>query len=403
MLISPLMQPILGIGYGAGVNDFGLIRSAARSLLIFAVLSVLTSALYFMASPLSQAQSELLARTTPTLWDVLIAFFGGCAGIVAQTRREESNVLPGAAIATALMPPLCTVGYGLATQNWSYVGGALYLFAINAFFIALSTYVFVKLLAFPSIENANPALQKRAHVAIVIGVFALVLPSAYLAYGLVRDQVFITSSKQVLHTLETQPGAIMLTKDVDVRERRIAVTLGGTPLAPTLQAQLNAQLRRDGFPAAQLVLRTIGDEKIDLTMLREQLRREFKTGTLVKMEERDTKLDELNLQLAKLNESKKSSTQIIRELLAEYPSIKHISVGEVAKVTRTDPNPAQVLMVVVESEPVLAGTDLERIKAGLAVRLPDTIVELVQQAGTPPKQTAVARKRTSRHDSKAVL
>ena len=110
MLISPLMGPLLAIGYGAGISDYRLIRSAARSLLIFVAISLLTSSLYFLLSPLSQAQTELMARTTPTLWDVLIAFFGGCAGIVAQTRRGASTIVPGAAIATALMPPLCTAG-----------------------------------------------------------------------------------------------------------------------------------------------------------------------------------------------------------------------------------------------------------------------------------------------------
>jgi uncharacterized hydrophobic protein (TIGR00271 family) len=119
MLISPLMRPILGVGYGAAISDFALIRTSLRSLLIFAALSILTSTLYFLASPLTQPQSELVARTTPNLWDVLIAFFGGCAGIIAQTRREESTVIPGAAIATALMPPLCTTGYG-GRRRWTW-------------------------------------------------------------------------------------------------------------------------------------------------------------------------------------------------------------------------------------------------------------------------------------------
>jgi uncharacterized hydrophobic protein (TIGR00271 family) len=131
MLISPLMGPIIGLGYAAGINDSELIRRAFRSLTIFVLISLATSTAYFLITPLSQPQSELLARTTPTLWDVLIAFFGGAAGIVALTRKEISNVFPGVAIATALMPPLCTAGYGLANGNLAYFAGAFYLFAIN--------------------------------------------------------------------------------------------------------------------------------------------------------------------------------------------------------------------------------------------------------------------------------
>lgn len=393
MLISPLMQPILGIGYGAGVSDFRLIRSAARSLLIFAALSMLTSTLYFLASPLSQAQSELLARTTPSLWDVLIAFFGGGAAVVAQTRRDESNVLPGAAIATALMPPLCTAGYGLATGNWHYLGGALYLFLINAFFIALATFLFVKLLAFPQHEEADPVLQRRAHVAIVLGVLALAVPSGYLAYSLVRDQLFIASSKQVLQRLEAEPGAIVLTKDVAVRARTIAVTLGGDALAPAVQQQLQAQLRHDGFPQARLTLRHVGSEKVDLAALREQLRRDIYASTVGELEQRTAKLDALNLQLLKLQESKSEQAQIIREALAQYPAIKRISVGDGTAVGRADPAPAAVLLVVLESDPVLAESDLARIRAGLAVRLPGSTVQLVQQDGAPPKPAPARRKR----------
>ena len=127
MLISPLMGPIVGMGYGAAVSDVKLIRLAMRNMLIFIVISLFTATLYFLITPLQQAQSELLARTQPTLWDVLIAFFGGSAGVVAITRKEVSNVVPGVAIATALMPPLCTAGYGLAHSNWDYFFGAFYL------------------------------------------------------------------------------------------------------------------------------------------------------------------------------------------------------------------------------------------------------------------------------------
>ncbi len=136
MLISPLMGPIMGIGLGIGIIDFDLMKRGIKNLLIAAVFSIITSSLYFAITPLHEANSELLARTTPSLWDVFIAFFGGLAGIIAGTRKEKSNVLAGMAIATALMPPLCTAGFGLATGNWVYLLGALYLFLSIAFLFA---------------------------------------------------------------------------------------------------------------------------------------------------------------------------------------------------------------------------------------------------------------------------
>jgi uncharacterized hydrophobic protein (TIGR00271 family) len=415
------MRPILGVGYGAAISDFALIRTALRSLLIFAALSILTSTLYFLASPLTQPQSELVARTTPNLWDVLIAFFGGCAGIIAQTRREESTVIPGAAIATALMPPLCTTGYGLATGNWEFFGGALYLFAINAFFIALSTFLFVKLMAFPEHEQAEPRLQRRAHFVIFAGVLALALPSGYLAYGMVRDQLFLASSKEVLREIETQPGSFILARDVSVSARRVAVTLGGAPLAADVQARLSERLRGGGLHKAALVVRYVGQEKVDLAALRDELKRDVYASTIDQLRDRASKVDELNLQLSKIQAAKALQADIIKEVLAQYPSITRMSVADGAAVARAvgaSPagtgaapastggvqsaaangataiaaiGPAPVTLVLVQAQPRLGEADVERIKAGLRVRLPGTTVELVQLPDPAPPKPARRR------------
>lgn len=162
MLISPLMGPIVGLGYAAAVNDFSLIRQSARNLGTFTGLSLITSMIYFTLSPLDVPGSELLARTTPTLWDVLIAAFGGAAGMVALTRRSISNVVPGVAIATALMPPLCTAGFGLANGRWDMFAGAFYLFLINGVFIAASTLAVSKLVKLPPVADVDPGVRATA-------------------------------------------------------------------------------------------------------------------------------------------------------------------------------------------------------------------------------------------------
>lgn len=161
MLISPLMGPIIGIGLGVGIQDFDLLKRALRNLLMATVFSIITSTLFFLISPVGEGHSELLARTSPTIYDVLIGFFGGAAGIVAIGSRSKGNVIPGVAIATALMPPLCTVGYGLATFQMQYFFGALYLFLINSIFICLATFIGVKLMKYHPAPVTNPARAQK--------------------------------------------------------------------------------------------------------------------------------------------------------------------------------------------------------------------------------------------------
>jgi uncharacterized hydrophobic protein (TIGR00271 family) len=143
MLISPLMGPIVGAGFGLGMYDFELVKKSIKNLAIATIVSLIVSSLYFYISPFKEAQSELLARTSPNIYDVLIAFFGGLVGVIAVTRVEKGNPIPGVAIATALMPPLCTAGYGLATGNYLFFGGALYLYTINCVFICIATFTIV--------------------------------------------------------------------------------------------------------------------------------------------------------------------------------------------------------------------------------------------------------------------
>ena len=143
MLISPLMGPIVGAGFALGVFDFQLLRRSLKNLLIATIASLLVSSIYFLLSPFKEAQSELLARTSPNIYDVLIAFFGGLVGVIAITRVEKGNPIPGVAIATALMPPLCTAGYGLATGNFKFFWGALFLYTINCVFIGIATFLIV--------------------------------------------------------------------------------------------------------------------------------------------------------------------------------------------------------------------------------------------------------------------
>ena len=190
MLVSPLMGPIMGIGLGVAINDFDLVKKALRNLGIATVISIITSSLYFYITPLHDASSELLARTLPSIWDVFIAIFGGLAGVIAATRKEKNNVIPGVAIATALMPPLCTAGYGIASGNFYFFLGATYLYFINSVFICTSTYLIVRYLHFKKIKLEHEERRKKVRLYMWFIVVVTAAPSIYLAYRIVDRSIF---------------------------------------------------------------------------------------------------------------------------------------------------------------------------------------------------------------------
>ena len=190
MLISPLMGPIIGIGLGIGVHDFELIKRCLRNLVMAAGFSILASTIYFLISPVNEGHSELLARTSPTIYDVLIGFFGGGAGVIGLCSKNKGNVIPGVAIATALMPPLCTAGYGLATWQPNYFLGATYLFIINSIYIAFSTYIGIKLFKYKTVPTADTNRARRVMRIVYTIALLTMIPSIWLTYEMIKENKF---------------------------------------------------------------------------------------------------------------------------------------------------------------------------------------------------------------------
>jgi uncharacterized hydrophobic protein (TIGR00271 family) len=188
MLISPLMSPILGVGLSVAINNRITLKASLKHLGIAIVVSLATSFLYFVSTPLSiEPTSEILARTSPTFLDVFIAFFGGIAGIVSGTRLEKSNAIPGVAIATALLPPICVAGYGLAHGEWWIFLNAFYLFFINSVFVALATYLIVRLLDFPFKQYVDEKEKKRSQLLITGFVILVIVPSTFIFFNVLKD------------------------------------------------------------------------------------------------------------------------------------------------------------------------------------------------------------------------
>ena len=227
MLISPLMGPINGMGYSLATYDIDMLRRAIKHFVFAVTVSLITSTLYFIITPVDTAHSELLARTTPTIYDVLIAFFAGLAGILAISSKLKGNVIPGVAIATALMPPICTAGYGLATLQFNFVFGALYLFTINTVFIAFAASVVCQILKFPIRTIIDPKNRKRMNQGIWVILLLIIIPSIFLGYNLVQQENFSEKSKRYLHDISVLDNTYLIDSDIDVAKRTISMIYSG--------------------------------------------------------------------------------------------------------------------------------------------------------------------------------
>jgi uncharacterized hydrophobic protein (TIGR00271 family) len=208
------MGPILGVGLSIGTNDFETLIRSLKNLGIAVSISLLTSTLYFLITPLNIEQSELLARTKPTILDVMIALFGGFAGIVAGSRKEKTNVIPGVAIATALMPPLCTAGYGLATFKMHYFLGAFYLFFINSVFISLATFLVVKYLKFPLVGYLNPLKARRYRIWVTAFLIVTIIPSGIIFYNVIQETRFSIAAENFVNTNAGFTGSELINKKI---------------------------------------------------------------------------------------------------------------------------------------------------------------------------------------------
>lgn len=226
MLISPLMGPIIGAGFGLGIYDFNLLKRSLKNLLVATLASLAVSTVYFYISPFKEAMPELLSRTSPNFYDILIAFAGGLVGVIATTRVEKGNPIPGVAIATALMPPLCTAGYGLALGNMKFFFGALYLYSINCVFICLATFLIVKYLQYPTTKQLDEKHQKQVRYIITTLILILILPSIYFAYQLFQEKKYQHQINVFMETEFTDKGIAILYKKTKFNENPKKLELG---------------------------------------------------------------------------------------------------------------------------------------------------------------------------------
>ena len=328
MLISPLMGPIMGFGLGLGISDFELIKRSFRNFAIATVFSVITSSIYFLISPISEAQSELLARTQPTLYDVLIAFFGGLAGIVASSTKSKGNVIPGVAIATALMPPLCAAGFGLATGNLYYFFGAFYLFFINSVFISLATYLVVRVLKYPKKVFLDKDHEKRVTRYVGIIVIFTIVPSLFLSYRLVKTTYF---NQQVLNYVNTElafPNTQILSKTItntsDKKEIKV-VLIGDNVSDSTIESARN-RLPNYGLKDVSLVVQQgFSEQETDINKLKSLLMQDLYKNSEQVLRTQAMQIDSLQRELKSYHDDRLLAEQIKPEVKVLFPFVREIS------------------------------------------------------------------------------
>ena len=300
MLISPLMGPIIGLGLALGTNDIDLLKLAAKNLLVMVLISLVASTLFFLLSPLELINpTELMARTRPTIYDVLIALFGGLAGILENSRKERGTVIAGVAIATALMPPLCTAGYGLSSLHFQYFFGAMYLFIINTVFITLATYVMVKYLRFKTVSGLEPAVAKRRNNTISALIAIVVIPSIISAIGMIQDNNF----ERKVEAFVQENRLVSRSYIYDYRiyndhGRKVEISLTGEPMSYDAQTAFFESARKHRIKDSQIVIKEhslgmTGEEMNELV-------REIYDRTDRELAEKEEQLDHIQARLDSL-------------------------------------------------------------------------------------------------------
>ncbi len=371
MLISPLMGPIIGIGLGMGTNDTALIKVGLKNLFIMVIISVLASLIFFLISPLELVNpTELEARTNPTIYDVLIALFGGFAGIFEISRKEKGTALSGVAIATALMPPLCTAGYGLAHWNWPFFLGALFLFFINGVFIILATYFSTKYMHYKEVEFQNPANSKKTKRLISLVVVLIMIPSIWSAVIMIRDNRL---QKQVM-TLVTEnktltSGYIYDYKINHKKGGKITLYTTGGCLTSVDKEHLISAAEKLGIDSECLnfVQHEYNDEKNEAT---EKLIKGIYERSDDEISKREREIEQLQNTIDQMKKQQIPYLQVYQEINIQYPEIKDMYITRGAHV-QADSISRKGVVIFLDSEEEISEQKIRSLTDWLKIRLND--------------------------------
>jgi uncharacterized hydrophobic protein (TIGR00271 family) len=370
MLISPLMGPIVGAGFALAIFDFELLKRSIKNLLIATIVSLLVATIYFFVSPFKDIQSELLARTSPNIYDVLIAFFGGLVGVIALTRVEKGNPIPGVAIATALMPPLCTAGYGLAVGNLSYFFGAFYLYTINCFFICIATFFIIKLLKYPPIDHFNAKYEKRIRYGISTLIVIMIVPSFYLAYNLLQERKYSQKVELFINNEFISSGYTLIYKQTkfNTNPRKIELAFLTKKFTNDEIKMLNQRLKHYDILNTKLTIRQ------NTTDLKSEILNEIGNQNNV-LNARDVVINNLQKEL---NEYKVNYPDVVKEMAILFPEIKNVSLGKHI-IHQSSDSAKNITVMVYQLDNPKAKLDTNKISLWLHQKLKTNAIKLVRE------------------------
>lgn len=380
MLISPLMGPIMGFGLGLGIADFDLIKRSFRNFATATLFSVITSSIYFLISPINEAQSELLARTQPTLYDVLIAFFGGLAGIVASSTKSKGNVIPGVAIATALMPPLCTAGFGLATGNLYYFFGAFYLYFINTVFISLATYLVVRVLKYPKKVFLDKEREKKVTRYVGIIVVFTIVPSLFLSYRLVKTTYFNQQALNFINTELAFPNTQVLSKSItDTSDKKeIKVVLIGDNVAETTIEDARNRLPRYGLKDVNLVVQQgFSEQETDINQLKSLLMQDLYKNSEEVLRAQTLQIDSLQRELKSYRDDRLMAEQLKPEVKVLFPYIREISCTHTSLIPIDSAAQKPIMLIYVKSAEKVSADNKKKLTDWLSARTGVNTIKLL--------------------------
>ncbi|MCF0196022.1 MAG: DUF389 domain-containing protein [Bacteroidaceae bacterium] len=381
MLISPLMGPIIGMGLSVGMNDFETFKRALRSYIIATVFSIFTAIVYWLITPVAETQSELLARTSPTIYDVFIALVGGLAGIIALTSagQRTGNVIPGVAIATALMPPLCTTGFGLATGQFAYALGAFYLYVINTIFISVATFIGVRIMHFHPKVFVDKAREKRVRNIITGIVILTMIPASILTYHMVVESVWRERASSFVNNELNWDGTQVVAKEFDYAADEISVVTLGRVLSH--EDSVLAVKRLSDYMLSDTKLTIVqGANGVDMGKIRSMIgaRDQQKTQMVVQLEQ---EVSALKSRLQPYESADEVTRALGDEMRALFPEVDRVSVSRARAVSVTDSlaSACSLTCVFLRLNQPLTGSAETRLQSWLKTRVEADSLEVVMQ------------------------
>jgi uncharacterized hydrophobic protein (TIGR00271 family) len=377
MLISPLMGPIIGLGLGLGTNDRDLVLFSIKNLLVMVGISLLAATLYFMLTPLEiDNPTELLARTRPTIYDVFIALFGGMAGVLETARKEKGTVISGVAIATALMPPLCTVGYGIANMSWQYTIGALFLFSINCIFIAMAAYLMAKFLKFPVLTVEQ---NRRRYYILSYGLVILLAgTSVVTGYQVIRENEFTKNANRFVKKNHTIGKTYIYDSQVDIDSKpyMLELRLAGETLNDDTREMLLRDAENYGIMRSQIVIHEDATVQVDRFNETELVKSLIATNTN-NIQVRDDSIKVLNAQLENYKQQQLPAAQLAAELQVQMPDIVRITMAKGTAVEKDVVTSENQVVVIVYSNKMPSEMERAKVLEWLKVRLQVEDIEII--------------------------